>query len=191
MRNDGTMVMRTETNMITSVGGSGVLMVEGDLKVSCKNLEIDATGDLDLRVDGDYNLNVKGDKREFVQGISQEVVKKNKVAAKYNFALESIKGVIVPKTPTGYTSSWAQYTLRVDRREELMAYLKSQGIPTTIYYPKTMSQTKALAPFLKYQIGESKSAIKFTNSVLSLPMHAYLTDEEVGYICSKISSFYN
>lgn len=121
----------------------------------------------------------------------KEVVKKNKVAAKYNFALESIKGVIVPKTPTGYTSSWAQYTLRVDRREELMAYLKSQGIPTTIYYPKTMSQTKALAPFLRYQVGELKSSVKFANSVLSLPMHAYLTDEEVSYICSKISNFYN
>ena len=78
MRNDGTMVMRTENNIITSVGGSGVLMVEGDLKVSCKNLEIDATGDLDMRVEGDYNLNVQGDKREFVQGISEEAVKKNK-----------------------------------------------------------------------------------------------------------------
>ena len=78
MRNDGTMIMRTENNIITSVGGSGVLMVEGDLKVSCKNLEIDATGDLDMRVEGDYNLNVQGDKREFVQGISEEAVKKNK-----------------------------------------------------------------------------------------------------------------
>ena len=78
MRNDGTMVMRTENNIITSVGGSGVMMVEGDLKVSCKNLEIDATGDLDMRVEGDYNLNVQGDKREFVQGVSEEAVKKNK-----------------------------------------------------------------------------------------------------------------
>jgi hypothetical protein len=78
MRNDGTMIMRTENNIITSVGGSGVLMVEGDLKVSCKNLEIDATGDLDMRVEGDYNLNVQGDKREFVQGVSEEAVKKNK-----------------------------------------------------------------------------------------------------------------
>jgi hypothetical protein len=78
MRNDGTMIMRTENNIITSVGGSGVLMVEGDLKVSCKNLEIDATGDLDMRVEGDYKLNVKGNKREFIQGHSEEATKKNK-----------------------------------------------------------------------------------------------------------------
>lgn len=121
----------------------------------------------------------------------KEVVKKNEIAAMYTSALEDVKGVIVPKIPPGYTSSWAQYTLRVDKREELMTYLKSQGIPTTVYYPKTMSQTKALASFLKYQIGELKNSTNFASSVLSLPMHAYLTDEEVGYIYSKISNFYN
>ena len=121
----------------------------------------------------------------------QEVVKKNEIAVMYTSALEHIGGIIVPRVPAGYTSSWAQYTLRVDKREELMAYLKSQGIPTTIYYPKTMSQTKALTPFLKYQIGESKNSTEFASSVLSLPMHAYLTNEEVNYICTKISSFYN
>ena len=120
-----------------------------------------------------------------------EIVKKNKIAAMYTSALEDIDKVIVPRIPAGYTSSWAQYTLRVDRREELMSYLKSQGIPTTIYYPKTMSQTKALAPYLKYQIGELENSIDFANSVLSLPMHAYLTDDEVNYICSKILNFYN
>lgn len=120
-----------------------------------------------------------------------EVVKKNEIAAFYTSALEDVEGIIVPRIPSGYTSSWAQYTLRVNRREELMSYLKSQGIPTTIYYPKTMSQTKALAPFMKYQIGGLKNSIDFANSVLSLPMHAYLTDDEVNYICSKILNFYN
>lgn len=120
-----------------------------------------------------------------------EVIKKNEIAATYTSALEDVDGIVVPRVPTGYTSSWAQYTLRVDRREELMSYLKSQGIPTTIYYPKTMSQTKALAPYLKYQIGELKNSIDFANSVLSLPMHAYLTSDEVNYICSKILNFYN
>lgn len=120
-----------------------------------------------------------------------EVVKKNEIAAFYTSALEDVEGIIVPRIPSGYTSSWAQYTLRVNRREELMSYLKSQGIPTTIYYPKTMSQTKALAPFMKYQIGGLENSIDFANSVLSLPMHAYLTDDEVNYICSKILNFYN
>ena len=78
MRQDGTMIMRAESNTITSVGGSSVFMIEGDLKVSCKNIEVDATGDLDMRVAGDYNLNVGGDKKENITGSVRETIGKNK-----------------------------------------------------------------------------------------------------------------
>ena len=78
MRQDGSMIMRTETNMITSVGGTGVLMIEGDLKVSCKNVELDATGDMDLRVKGDYNVSVDGNKTERIKGSDRKYVTGNK-----------------------------------------------------------------------------------------------------------------
>lgn len=128
---------------------------------------------------------------EKIQIFDSEVAEKNKIAARYSLALDGIDEIIVPKIPSGYTSSWAQYTLRVERREELMDYLKGEGIPTTIYYPKTMSQTKALNSFSKYQLGDLKNSIDFANSVLSLPMHAYLTDDEITHICNKILTFYN
>lgn len=120
-----------------------------------------------------------------------EVLRKNEVAAMYTSTLKKIPEINVPVVPEGYGSSWAQYTLRVERREELMSYLKAQGIPTTVYYPKTMSQTIALAQFSKYQIGELKNSRNFANSVLSLPMHAYLTDSEVNHICENILRFYS
>ena len=78
MKQDGSMVMRTETNMITSVGGTGVLIIDGDLKVSCKNVELDATGDMDMRVAGDYNLTVDGHKTETIKGSSRQVITGNK-----------------------------------------------------------------------------------------------------------------
>ena len=80
MRQDGTMIMRAENNVITSVGGSSVFMIEGDLKVSCKNVEVDATGDLDMRVAGDYNLTVGGDKKETITGSVVETISKNKAS---------------------------------------------------------------------------------------------------------------
>ena len=80
MRQDGTMIMRAESNTITSVGGSSVFMIEGDLKVSCKNVEVDATGDLDMRVAGDYNLTVGGDKKETITGSAVETISKNKAS---------------------------------------------------------------------------------------------------------------
>jgi len=78
MRQDGSMIMRTETNMITSVGGTGVLIIDGDLKVSCKNVELDATGDMDLRVKGDYNVSVDGNKTERIKGTDRKYVTGNK-----------------------------------------------------------------------------------------------------------------
>jgi hypothetical protein len=78
MRQDGSMIMRTETNMITSVGGTGVLIIDGDLKVSCKNVELDATGDMDLRVKGDYNVSVDGNKTERIKGTSRKYITGNK-----------------------------------------------------------------------------------------------------------------
>ena len=77
MRQDGSMVMRTETNMITSVGGSGILIIDGDLKVSCKNVELDATGNMDLRVKGDYNVSIDGNKTERIKGTDRKYVTGN------------------------------------------------------------------------------------------------------------------
>ncbi|MGB3109307.1 MAG: DegT/DnrJ/EryC1/StrS aminotransferase family protein [Psychrobacter alimentarius] len=120
-----------------------------------------------------------------------EVLRKNEVAAMYTSALKEVSEIKVPLVPEGYNSSWAQYTLRVEKRDELMSFLKDKGIPTTVYYPKTMSQTKALNLFSVHQIGDLKNSVKFSQTVLSLPMHAYLTNDEVDFICNEITSFYD
>ena len=78
LQSDGTMVMSTKNNRITQVGGTDALLIEGDLKISCQNLEIDATGDFDLAVGGDYNLTVAGEKKETVLGSSREDITGNK-----------------------------------------------------------------------------------------------------------------
>lgn len=119
-----------------------------------------------------------------------EVLRKNEIAAMYTSALKKVSEIKVPLVPKDYNSSWAQYTLRVEQRDELMSFLKDKGIPTTVYYPKTMSQTKALDLFSVHQIGDLKNSVKFSQTVLSLPMHAYLTRDEIDFICNEITSFY-
>ncbi len=71
---DGTMIMSSKSNRVTQIGGTDVMMIEGDLRISAKNLEIDASGDFDLRVAGDYNLTVAGEKKETVTGSSTEKI---------------------------------------------------------------------------------------------------------------------
>ena len=91
--------------------------------------------------------------------------------------------VKTPVVPDGFYSSWAQYTIQVDNRDEVQARLKAAGIPSMVYYPRTMSQQTA---FNYLNQRPCPTAEKLTTTVLSLPMHPYLTDEEIVTIASLI-----
>ena len=111
----------------------------------------------------------------------EELAAVNRIAAKYNDLLQG--KVKTPMVPDGYTSSWAQYTIPVENRDELQARLKSAGIPSMVYYPRTMSQQTAFAHMKQ---SPCPMAEQLTRTVLSLPMHPYITDEEIELIASTI-----
>lgn len=119
-----------------------------------------------------------------------EVVVKNQLAEFYTQSLRDVKGIKTPIVPQGYLSSWAQYTMQVDERDGLMAHLKAAGVPSMVYYPKTMSQTVALQPYEQHQFGSLARSEALTQSVLSLPMHAYLTEQEKQSIVDAVIAFY-
>jgi len=104
---------------------------------------------------------------------AEEIVARNHVAARYNEALADV--AIVPRVPDGYTSVWAQYTIRLKpgRRDKLAASLKMQGIPTAVYYPRPLHR---LAAYTAFPLAEGGVPVceKLAEEVISLPMHAYL-----------------
>jgi dTDP-4-amino-4,6-dideoxygalactose transaminase len=83
--------------------------------------------------------------------------------------------VVAPIVPSGCTSVWAQYTIRVrdGRRDALAAALKAEAIPTAIYYPIPLHRQQA---YKHYPIGKGGVAVsdRLAREVISLPMHAYL-----------------
>ena len=77
-----------------------------------------------------------------------EIAARNKVAERYARGLGNV--VTVPRLASGCTSVWAQYTIRLPNgvdRDGFAAALKAQGIPTAIYYPKSMHQQTAYRDF--------------------------------------------
>lgn len=111
----------------------------------------------------------------------EELKAVNHVAKRYT---ELLSGkVTTPVVPQGYTSSWAQYTIQADNRDEIQSRLKAAGIPSMVYYPRTMSQQTAFA-YLNQK--PCPVAEQLTKTVLSLPMHPYLTDEEIEKVASLI-----
>jgi len=105
-----------------------------------------------------------------------EIAARNKVADRYARALGNV--VTVPRLTAGSTSVWAQYTIRLPKgtdRDAFAAALKAQGVPTAIYYPKSMHQQTAYRDFPVADGGLPVSE-RLSADVIALPMHAYLDE---------------
>ena len=100
-----------------------------------------------------------------------ELVNRNKAAVKYDKTLSN--KYQTPQVPSGYLSSWAQYTLVSANRDADMAAYKEQSIPTMVYYGTCMHEQTAFSQ-LGYKVGDFPTAEKLAKSVFSLPMHPYL-----------------
>ncbi len=104
-----------------------------------------------------------------------EIAARDVAARRYNDGLGN--AVIVPRVQPNCTSVWAQYTIRLPEggRDAMAATLKAQGIPTAIYYPKSLHQQTAYRDFPVASGGLPVSE-KLSRDVISLPMHAYLDE---------------
>jgi dTDP-4-amino-4,6-dideoxygalactose transaminase len=103
-----------------------------------------------------------------------EIAARNEIAERYARGLGNV--VTVPRLAAGCTSVWAQYTIRLPEgtdRDGFAAALKAQGVPTAIYYTKSMHQQTAYRDFPVADGGLPVSE-KLSDDVISLPMHAYL-----------------
>ena len=100
-----------------------------------------------------------------------ELVKRNLAADSYEADLGDLYKT--PVVPSGYYSSWAQYTLQVKDRHAEIQKFKERGIPTAIYYQTCMHQQSAFK-HLNYSDQDFPVASHLANHVLSLPMHPYL-----------------
>src|ERR1700681_826631 len=105
-----------------------------------------------------------------------EIATRNQIAERYAQGLGNV--VTVPRVASGCTSVWAQYTIRLPHgsdRDGFAATLKALGIPTAIYYPKSMHEQTAYRDFPVADGGVPISEA-LSDDVISLPMHAYLDE---------------
>ena len=113
----------------------------------------------------------------------------NKAAAWYTEKMKDLP-ISLPVVPDGYVSSWAQYTVQIPEsidRNSVQASLKEKGIPSMVYYMKPMHMQGA------FEGTESAVAVcpvteKLCKTVLSLPIHPYLTEQEVDLVVDAIKT---
>jgi len=102
-----------------------------------------------------------------------------------------LNGIVeIPKIDKNVKSVYHLYVIRCKSRDELQKYLADNGISTVIHYPIPIHLQKAYAD-LNYKNGDLPVTEEVTKNILSLPMYAELTDEEIKYTCEKIKEFHN
>ncbi|RCV87740.1 DegT/DnrJ/EryC1/StrS family aminotransferase [Billgrantia montanilacus] len=104
----------------------------------------------------------------------EEVALRQQAAERYDRLLGESGVVTVPSLATGNTSVYAQYSIRIPRRDEVQVKLADAGIPTAVHYPVPLNHQPAVA--------DSGCQLPVTEAVcreiLSLPMHPYLEPEQ-------------
>lgn len=114
---------------------------------------------------------------------SQEIDARNQVADWYDARLKG--HVTLPPRQAGSVSAWAQYTIRVPNRSKVQAALQAQGIPTAVYYPQPIHLQAAYRVY-GHGPGSLPVSERISDEVLSVPMHPYLSEEQVGAICTAL-----
>jgi UDP-2-acetamido-2-deoxy-ribo-hexuluronate aminotransferase len=117
-----------------------------------------------------------------------EVIKRQEIASKYDEAFDA-SGIGRIQLMKDRTSVYAQYTLIVDNREDLMSHLSNNKIPYAIHYPKTLNMQE---PYIdSADKSEFLNADQLARKVISIPMHPYLNDHDQKFISNTIVDFHN
>jgi UDP-2-acetamido-2-deoxy-ribo-hexuluronate aminotransferase len=113
---------------------------------------------------------------------AEEIALRDDAAQRLGAALAGLP-ITLPKVMAGNTSVWAQYTIRCDNRDAVAAGLKDRGVPTAIHYPIPLHRQKAFDSDISLPVSEALS-----NTVLSLPMHPYLSDHVIETVAAGLGT---
>jgi UDP-2-acetamido-2-deoxy-ribo-hexuluronate aminotransferase len=114
----------------------------------------------------------------------EEIRHRAEVGARYTALLGGT--VKTPEILQGNTSVYAQYTIEVDARDEFQEQMKRLGIPTAVHYPEALHLQPAFV-HLGLRKGNFPVAEAVANRVVSLPMHPYLTEDDMIRIAKAVT----
>ncbi len=76
-----------------------------------------------------------------------------------------------------------------EERDHLQRFLMERGIESMVYYGKPLSAHKASVD-MGLSVDQYPVSERLCGSVLALPHHQYLTEEQISFVCDQITSFY-
>lgn len=111
-------------------------------------------------------------------------------AALYNQYLQDCSSIILPSVRPDSKHTFHLYVIRAEKRNELISYLKENGVETAIHYPTALPLLDAYEN-RGFSATDFPVAAQYQNEILSLPMYPELTSTQIKYIAEKIKEFYH
>ncbi len=113
----------------------------------------------------------------------KDLALRQEVAKKYTEALKD-KDLVLPFVEERVTSAFAQYSIRVQNRDNVQVHLKEKGIPTAVHYPMPLPLQECFV-YLGYKKGDFPVSEIVSDEIMSLPMNPYVNDDEISYISHR------
>lgn len=111
-------------------------------------------------------------------------------ARHYDQALAELDGFVsIPKRRPGVKHVYHLYLVRAQRRDQLLLYLKKNGVEAKVHYPVPLHLQQA-ARSLGYKDGDFPVCEQDSRTIITLPCHQHLTFDEIDYVCERVRSFY-
>ena len=121
-----------------------------------------------------------------LKNINKVMDNRTKSGTLYSKLINKNTNLITPTILTKNKSVYAQYTLLVENRDELKDKLKECEIPSAIYYPKCLHE-QDVYKYLGYEWGDFPNAEKASRQVLSLPMHGWITEDDINTVVGELN----
>ena len=116
---------------------------------------------------------------------------RNQMAARYDEAFSTIKGLDIPRRDKASTHVFHQYTLKTkpELRDKIISHLGEKGIPAMIYYPVPLYKQEAFSCYVETGF-EIPNVERLCQSVFSLPIHTEIESSNQDYIIQEVQNFF-
>lgn len=118
--------------------------------------------------------------------LAEQTTKRRTLAALYTERLKTNASIQTPIVRPECVPAWHQYVIRSPHREALRQHLTDSGIPTSVLYPRALHQHPAYAACQGVPLPVAEKAVQ---EILSLPLHPYLSEAAVEWLCHSVNSF--
>ena len=122
--------------------------------------------------------------------LNKIIKKRNENAKMMDYLLSDLNpNVVLPFRPKGYRETFALYMCLVKNRDKLLKYLLKNKIEAKVHYPVPLNKQKPAKNLNLNQNDYTKVNMQ-AKSIITLPIHQYLSKKQINYIADKIKQFY-